>query len=74
MVEWLETTQLEAGAFMSLAVGIGCLLLARIMFALDNEVDLVTGKPRWNTARGDLAEILGWCAGKIVMFGFKYIA
>jgi len=37
------------------------------MFHLDSKVDKKTGKPSWNTARGDTAEILGWCAGDRAM-------
>jgi len=58
--------QLDSGILVSVAVGVGCLLLTKVMFELDNEIDPLTGKARWNTARGDVAGILGWCAGESI--------
>ena len=62
-VSWFEEFHLQSGVLVSACVGIGSLIMARIMFALDSDIDPQTGHRRWNTARGDLAEILGWCAG-----------
>lgn len=63
-IEWFDQQHLSSGNMASVCVGLGGLLMARFMFSLDNSVDKKTGKRHWNTARGDLAEILGWCAGK----------
>ncbi|XP_077967831.1 sphingosine-1-phosphate phosphatase 1-like [Styela clava] len=41
-------------------------LLSVLIFRLDSGLDPETGKPRWNTARGDQAEIMGFCTGFLI--------
>lgn len=37
--------------------------LSLMIFCLDSGLDPSTGRPRWNTARGDQVEIMGFTTG-----------
>ncbi|CAK8678114.1 sphingosine-1-phosphate phosphatase 1-like [Clavelina lepadiformis] len=64
-VAWLDESLVHS-SLVSWCVGAGSFLLSWVVFQLDADIDQQTGLPRWNTARGDMAEILGWCAGFLI--------
>lgn len=46
-------------------VAVGSIVLSWVIFKLDAGLDPQSGHLRWNTARGDQVEIMGFTAGKV---------
>nr|CAB3266033.1 sphingosine-1-phosphate phosphatase 2-like [Phallusia mammillata] len=65
VVTWIEDIQYFNFSPWSGILGITSFFLSWTVFQLDSGTNPRTGKTNWNTARGDTAEILGWCAGFI---------
>ena len=64
-VIWLEKYDLSCGLMSPFIILSIAFALSAAMFHLDSDIDQVTNRRRWSTARGDTAEILGWVSGMI---------
>nr|XP_002129202.1 sphingosine-1-phosphate phosphatase 2-like [Ciona intestinalis] len=69
-IYWFDSTQLASSHLPTCVFGACTIFVSWLVFQLDSKVDKKTGEARWNTARGDTAEILGWCLG--FMVGSRY--
>ena len=67
-IDLFEKTQMEGSSNLSVATALIIYCASGLLFYIDKTVDLKTKQIKWTSSRGDTAEILGWCSGKLFFF------